>query len=115
MKRTIFNPPKPWSFEDRKTLAKYAGKIQPRQLAAMMGRTLPSIKNRARKDGLCLIVYGERNPTAKFADNVVENARRLHETGHGPESISRTLKVGIHTVRAWVYFYNRRNDAIQFR
>jgi hypothetical protein len=113
MKRTITAAAKTWTFEDRKTLAKYAGKIQPRQLAAMMGRTLPSIKNRARKDGLCLIIYGERNATAKFSDSTVEQARRLHETGHGPESISRKMGVGIHTVRAWVYFYNRRNDSIQ--
>jgi hypothetical protein len=115
MKRVITAPPKPWSFEDRKTLAKYAGKIHLPQLAAMMGRTVPSLKCRARKDGLSLIIYGERNATAKFPDSTVEHARRLHESGFGPESISRQMGIGIHTVRSWIYFHNRRNDQLQFR
>ena len=115
MKRVIIDPPKPWSFEDHKTLAKYAGKIHLPQLAAMMGRTVPSIKCRARKTGLSLIVYGERNATAKFPDSTVEHARRLHESGFGPESISRQMGIGIHTVRSWIYFHKRRNDQLQFR
>lgn len=115
MKRVITTPPKPWTFEDRKTLAKYAGKIHLPQLATLMARTVPSLKCRARKDSICLIVYGERNATSKFFDSTVEHARRLHESGFGPESISRQMGVGIHTVRSWIYFHKRRNDQLQLQ
>jgi hypothetical protein len=25
------------------------------------------------------------------------------------------MGIGIHTVRSWIYFHNRRNDQLQFR
>lgn len=109
------NEPREWSFEDSKALSKYAGKLSVAALAQMLDRTIPAIKSRAQKQGLCLVLFGELNPTAKYSDATVERARRLYESGHGPESISRQMQVSIHTVRSWVYFYARRNDQIQPR
>lgn len=95
---------KAWTEEDDKVLKDNAATMTSYELAAILQRGQDSVKHRARKIGVSLRKYGQRCSWAKYSDDVVETARRMHRRGVGPRDISDTIGVPYWAVCDFVYF-----------
>ena len=95
---------KAWSVKDDCTLKDNAASMTSYQLARLLGRGVDSVKHRARRLGVSLRKHGEACSWSKYSNEVVEQARALHESGVKPKEISRRLGVPYWNVCDFVYF-----------
>lgn len=80
-------------------------------IATHLGRTLDGVKHAAKRYGIRLRKFGENCPNARYSDELIEQARRLHETGVGPRAIAKQLGINEWTLRAALYYRQRRVPA----
>lgn len=95
---------KAWTQDDDRTLKKSADAMTSHQLAGILGRSSASIKHRARKLRVSLRKHGEKCSWAKYSNEVVEQARDMHESGIKPREISEMLGVPYWNICDFVYF-----------
>jgi len=93
-----------WTDEEKTLLKRNAPNMTSSQLAKLLNRGIDSVKHKARQMGVSLRKYGEACSWAKYSNEVVEQARGLHESGVTPREISRKLGVPYWNICDFVYF-----------
>jgi hypothetical protein len=53
---------------------------------------------------------GEAHPQCRWPDEMVAEARELHDMGIGRKRISQALKVPMSTIRDWLRYWTRVED-----
>lgn len=103
---------RPWTREEDAVLRNNAIRATAADIGALIGRTRDSVKYRAIRIGVALTKYGDAAPNTRYSDALIEQARQMHEGGHGPRYISRELGINEHTLRSALYWVQRKRPAI---
>lgn len=103
-----------WTHEEIRLLRQLAGQVPARVIAERLGRpSKETVIAKACQLGISLRLYGERNPTAKYPDRLVEQARDLHDAGLTPTVIAQRLGVPRGTVCDFVYYRSRLGPLVE--
>jgi hypothetical protein len=95
---------KAWSEAEDETVKQNAAEMTSCQLAELLGRSSDAVKHRARKLNISLRKHGDACSWAKYSNELVDEARDLHESGMGPKEISIRLKIPYWNVCDFVYY-----------
>lgn len=99
---------KRWSRGEDRILVDMARTCSATKIGQALGRSVDSVTHRCRGLGVSLTKSGENHSQCRHSDAVVEMARRLHESGHGPKWIAGELGMPLRTVKSVVYYQHRR-------
>jgi DNA-directed RNA polymerase specialized sigma24 family protein len=100
-----------WTPEEDRVIRREGGGKTAQQLALMLGRTKNAVHQRAYLLRVSLQKYGDADYRTKYSDEVVEQARQMHDCGLGPAEIARRLRVPLVSVRSFVYYQGRHRPA----
>ena len=79
----------PYTAEDKATLLELAGKKPMKEVAEILGRSIPSLAQYAGKHGISLRCKGENHYGATLSNLQVEMIRALDECGFSPNEIHK--------------------------
>jgi hypothetical protein len=99
---------RPWTAAEDRRLRELAPYSQAAEIGAKLMRSLHSVKHRARRLGISLFKHGDCNPDTRYSDALIEQARQMHDGGHGPRYIAKELGINEWTLRSALYYRQRR-------
>ena len=102
---------RPWSREEDAVIRQYAMTEHSHQIGLRLGRSVDAVKHRARRIGVSLTKCGDAAPNTRYSDALIEQARQMHDAGHGPRYISRELGINEFTLRSALYYCQRLRPA----
>jgi hypothetical protein len=103
-----------WTYQEVKVLRQLAGKVPPKEIAARVGRTHRATREKARRLGVALQLYGEIHHVAKYSDALVEEARTMYDEGLGPTAIAKQLGIPLGAVQTFIYYKWRLGPPIEY-
>ena len=68
-------------------------------MSRLIGRSMKSIREQARRLGLSLRCYGERHYAAKYADALIMDIQDEHDSGIGASALAKRHSLPRGTIR----------------
>ena len=93
---------KTWTPEEEQYMERFYPTQSREQTAKALGRTLPSVINKAQSMSLARPCQGEKHAAAIYSDHDIALARALAGEGLRPNEIAHKLEMNPRTVRYYV-------------
>ncbi len=102
-----------WTPEDIGTLARLAQTHTQQEVAAILGRTLYSVRWRAEKDGIRFQKNGEANHSTTYPRSTLLHIAALRAQGMGQRRIARATGVSVPYARNIIEYRSRYREYMQ--